>query len=297
MERLLIILPHCSTGGMPQYTSKFIDTYKHDMNIHVCEVNFLSDQYTVQRKHIQNQVAFHPLYGDQSKLPSLIQEVKPDIIHFQEVPEHFIDPVILSELFRSDRAYFIVATTHSSRTDPNSVRYVPDRWVLVNEWSRRKFAERFGEENCLVWEYPIRGTLAIPSEKLRIRKSLGIYSERKMILNVGLFTPGKNQGELFEIAHNNPLNQYHFVGNQAENFRPYWEPLMRDKPKNCYVWGERSDVRLFYIAADEFYFTSLEELNPICIKEALGHGLPVKMKKLPSYLDQYDDHPLVTYIP
>ena len=120
--------------------------------------------------------------------------------------------------------------------------------------------------------------------------------KRPAILNVGLFTPGKNQGELFEIARKNPDNDYHFIGNQAPNFRDYWEPLMKNKPDNCIIWGERTDVDMFYQAADEFYFTSKFELNPLVIKEALSWRLPVKMYKLPTYLDDYDNNPLVTYL-
>ena len=43
-------------------------------------------------------------------------------------------------------------------------------------------------------------------------------------------------------------NKFHFIGNQAPNFKNYWEPLMYNKPNNCIVWGERDDVYKFYQA-------------------------------------------------
>jgi glycosyltransferase involved in cell wall biosynthesis len=115
---------------------------------------------------------------------------------------------------------------------------------------------------------------------------------------VGLFTEGKNQGELIEYARSLeefPID-FHFVGNQAGNFKYYWEPLMSDLPKNCKVWGERSDVDLFYQASDLFVFPSNFELNPLCVKEALSWKNKVLMKKLETYESTYDNNYLVSYL-
>jgi predicted O-methyltransferase YrrM len=113
-----------------------------------------------------------------------------------------------------------------------------------------------------------------------------------------LFAPGKNQSEVFAIARQ--LEKYkikfHFVGNQAMNFEDYWKPLMSHKPENCVIWGERDDVDTFYAACDMFYFSSKLELNPLSIKEALSYKLPSIFRKLHTYLDTYDNNPLVTYI-
>jgi hypothetical protein len=45
-----------------------------------------------------------------------------------------------------------------------------------------------------------------------------------------------------------------------------------------------------------FYFSSKLELNPLSIKEALSYKLPSIFRKLHTYLDTYDNNPLVTYI-
>jgi hypothetical protein len=165
--------------------------------------------------------------------------------------------------------------------------------VLVNEWSRRKF-EVTGVETD-VWEYPIQ---PYNFDKITARAVLGFDDGWKHILNVGLFTPGKNQSEIFQIAKQleNYKIKFHFVGNQAMNFEEYWKPLMNDKPENCIIWGERDDVHKFYQAADLFYFPSTLELNPISIKEALSHNLPCLFRKHHTYLDTYDNNELVTYI-
>jgi glycosyltransferase involved in cell wall biosynthesis len=80
------------------------------------------------------------------------------------------------------------------------------------------------------------------------------------------------------------------------NFEDYWKPLMEDKPSNCVIWGERNDADKFYAAADFFYFSTLWELNPLSIKEALSYKLPCIFRRLHTYLDTYDNNPLVTYI-
>ena len=77
--------------------------------------------------------------------------------------------------------------------------------------------------------------------------------------NKGLWTPGKNQSEGIEIARKYPDMMFHFVGNQAGNFKHYWEPLMQDLPPNVKVWGERTDINHFMLASDVFMFNSTWE--------------------------------------
>lgn len=128
------------------------------------------------------------------------------------------------------------------------------------------------------------------------KKELGFNLNKKHVLHVGLFTHGKNQKHILEVAKKclDENIEFHFVGNQSENFRDYWEPLMKDWPKNCVWHGERSDVDKFYRAADLFYFPSLFELSPISIKEAIAHKLHLFLTKLDTYENTYDK--CATYI-
>ena len=199
----------------------------------------------------------------------------------------------MDKIFSKDRNYFIVVTTHGSLTNPDEIIYQPDRYVLVSEWSRKKF-EKLGIQTD-VWQYPIEN---YEFDKKAAQKELGFEEGWKHVLNVGLFAPGKNQKEIFDIARE--LEQYkikfHFVGNQAMNFEHYWKPLLDNKPDNCIVWGERNDVDTFYAASDVFYFSSILELNPLSIKEALSYKLPSLFRRLHTYLDTYDTNPNVNSI-
>ncbi len=293
-KKLLYIAPHLSTGGQPQYLYKQVKHFIEDFNIQVVEINNSGgNAFVVQKNRIKSLVEVHTLGDDKSEILNIINEFKPDIIHFQEIPQFDLAPFILDQIFTKDRNYFIVASTHGSFTNPSDIVYHPDRYVLVSEWSRQKF-EDTGVETML-WEYPIE---EYKFDKEAAQKELGFESDWKHILNVGLFAPGKNQGEIFALA--TQLEKYkikfHFVGNQAGNFEHYWAPLMKHKPENCVIWGERNDVDTFYAASDMFYFSSKLELNPLSIKEALSYKLPSIFRKLHTYLDTYDNNPLVTYI-
>ncbi len=237
-KKLLYVCPHLSTGGQPQYTYKQVKHFIDEFEIQVVEINNSGgDSYVVQKNRIKSLVPVHTLAEDKSKIISVIEAFQPDIIHFQEIPQFDLPTFVLDKIFSNDRKYFIVATTHGSYTNPDDIIYQADRYVLVSEWSRLKF-ENTGVETML-WEYPIED---YTFDKQSAQRELGFDSNWKHVLMVGLFSPGKNQAEIFDIARQ--LEKYkikfHFVGNQAMNFEHYWLPLMKDKPDNCVVWGERT---------------------------------------------------------
>ena len=293
-KKLLYVAPHLSTGGQPQYLYKQIKEFVKDFDIEVVEItNSGGNVFAVQKNRIKALVPVHTLGDDKSEIISIIDKIKPDIIHFHEIPQFDLDTFILDKIFEKQRSYFIVVTTHGSFTNPSEIIYQPDKYVLVSEWSKQRFEDTGVPLD--IWEYPIE---EYTFDKQAAQKELGLDPTWKHVLNVGLFAPGKNQAEIFSIA--TQLEKYkikfHFVGNQAGNFEHYWEPLMKHKPENCIVWGERNDVDTFYAACDMFYFSSVLELNPLSVKEALSYKLPSIFRKLHTYLDTYDNNPLVTYI-
>ena len=298
MQKLLYVTPHLSTGGLPQYLLKKIEHFKDKFDIYIIEYQDLSWEYVVQKNKIKQLLGedkLITLYEDKQSILKHIESIKPDIIHFEEIPEHFIDSTILDKIFNTPyRSYYILSTTHSSHTDPSQLTSTPDKFILVSEWSKQKF-KQVVKVPCDIWEYPIED---LTPNKEKYQKELGFDPNYKHVINVGLFTPGKNQSEVFEVAKQllDEKIMFHFIGNQAGNFKTYWKPLMQNKPKNCKVWGERNDVEKFLQAADLFYFSSTLELNPLVVKESLSYKLPTLMRKLPTYLNQYDNNNLVSYI-
>ena len=271
------------------YVSPQIEALNESAEIYCVEYNFYGDAYVVQRNKVISILGdkFISLGDDKKRLVEIIEHVRPDVVHFEELPETFVENEVLMHLYRTERNYFICETCHSSQFDPIIKIYKPDKFVMVSKWIDEKF-KILGIPSELL-EYPIENKT--PDKKNSI-EYLGLDPLKKHVINVGLFTPGKNQGELIKYAkllEYFPI-QFHFIGNQAFNFREYWKPLMDNLPENCTNWGERNDVDIFYQAADLFVFNSIIELNPLCIKESLSWKTPVLFRNLPTYSDSYNNN-------
>jgi hypothetical protein len=295
MEKLLIIASHLSTGGAPQFTLNKIELLKDKYEIYCVEYDFLSPDFVVQRNRIINLLGdnFISLGEDKFRLINIIEEIKPDIITIEEICESFIDLKIIKEIYNHKREYKIIETTHSSHDQSNLKKYLPDKFTFVSEYSLNIY-KHLGVESCII-EYPIDKKVR---NKLESQKKLGLNPEYKHILNVGLFTQGKNQGYAFEIARQliDEKIIFHFVGNQAGNFKEYWEPIMKTKPDNCIIWGEKDNVNEFIEACDSFLFTSRFELNPLVIKEVLCYDIPILMFNLHTYCSSYDKNENVYFL-
>lgn len=289
--RILFISPHLSTGGLPQYLLKSIESLKEN-EIYCVEFTNLSNIYTVQKDKIRKIVKdLISLDSQERNLIKLIRDIKPEIIHFQEIPETFISVNALKEVY-NNREYKIFETTHNSLYNPKDKVFFPDAFIFVSDFHKDVFRDL-----CVpmfVYQYPIEN-FNRPDRSPKL-KELGLNPNLKHVLNVGLFTPDKNQKELFNIAAKIKEIQFHFVGNQADNFKDYWQPLMRAKPDNVHVWGERHDTDNFYSCMDLFYFPSKRELMPLCIKEALSWNMPIFMYNLNTYNNYFNRFENIKYL-
>jgi autotransporter strand-loop-strand O-heptosyltransferase len=293
-EGVLFLLPHCSTGGLPQYAYHCVrDLRNFGVPVTVIEWNDYG-HYDVQRKRLQAIADYYILSGNKmERLQQIIADFNPSVVHLQEFPEYFLSPEEARWLYRPERSYRLVETSHGTEVvSVENKKYRPDAFIFASEYHVKKYAT-FGVPSSVA-EY--RAEPQVRPNRTEALAKLGIDPSRKHVLNIGLFTPGKNQGELFEIARKLPDILFHFVGNQAPNFADYWKPLMQNKPANCIIWGERNDVDLFYASMDLFYFASTVEFNPIVIKEALAWQMPIMMRNLETYRLKYVDHSLVAFI-
>lgn len=301
MKKVLFIVPHLSTGGCPQYTLSLIKKIMNDVDVYCIEYSMVASIFIVQRDQIVKLLGdkFYSLGSDKTRLHRIIQKINPDVIHLQEMPEYFMNKDIADVLYSKDRNYTIVETSHDSSFNHLNKKYFPDYLALISEYQRREFSKL---------KIPITLVEADIEYKERQNredglKKLGLDPNLKHVLNVGLFTVRKNQSEIFDYARefiHHPV-QFHFVGNQADNFKDYWEPLIRNCPPNVKIWGERSDVDNFYSCMDLFLFTSKgtdnnKETSPLVIREAIGHGIPLLIYNLPVYLGMYDKYEMVNYL-
>lgn len=298
-KKVLFITPHLSTGGCPQYLYRKIVEHTEEIESYVVEWdNIGGDAFVVQKDRIRDWVGPNRLFTlgeDKDQIFRIIQDLQPEVIHFEELSETFVPYSILERIFLGeDRNYFITETTHSSFSKKESKVFLPDKFFFVSEFSQKEF-ESLGVPSE-VWQYPI-DDLTRPHRDSSLQ-DLGLDPNYLHVLQVGLFTPGKNQKETFELARrlSGEKIQFHFLGNQAGNFEDYWKPLMDNKPENCIVWGERNDADRFMMCCDAFSFPSTFELNPLVVKEALSWKMPVMMRKLHTYGDHYDGKENVHYI-
>ena len=285
-----------STGGCPQVVAKKVELLKDYYNVIVVEWEMIAWAFVVQRNKVIDMIGNKFISLSENKeydLFNIIEDHNVDYIMIEEFSETFIPTHIMKRLYSKNREYKIFETTHCSYTDPNWKKFLPDKFIFVSPHSLEVFKD-LGVPMDLI-EYPIDNRTP---NKEHYQSLLGLDPEYKHIINIGLFTHGKNQGYAFEIAR--LLQEYkikfHFLGNQAGNFIDYWKPIMETKPDNCIVWGERNDVDSFIQACDVHLFSSIMELNPLSIKESLEYEKPTMIFNLPTYKGKYDNEKNINFL-
>ncbi len=302
-KTLVYIAPHLSTGGLPQYLFKQIESVINDFDVYCIEWdNITGGVLVIQRNRIANILKDKLITLGESKanLFKILDRIKPDVVHLQEIPEMFMGEEIADRLYASTRTYTIIETSHDSSYNIDGKRYIPDKFLMVSNYQVQQY-KSLGVPIDLV-EYPIEQKIRTKTREQALR-DLGLDPNLKHVINVGLFTPRKNQAEVIEYARqlqHYPI-QFHFIGNQADNFKYYWEPLMQSFPKNCKWWGERDDIDSFYEAADLFLFTSKgnshdKETMPLVIREALSWKTPSLIYNLPVYMGYFDKYDSIEYL-
>ena len=302
VKKILYIAPHLSTGGLPQYLTKKIELLKDEYEIHLVEWTDVTGGVLVVTKNkikaLLPDNRFYTLGENKEEIISLINTIKPDIIHLEEIPElaHF-PREIMEQIYTQDRQYKIVETSHDSSFNTDNKQFFPDKFMFVSQWQIDQYKD-IDIPKILV-EYPIE--YQTRPDRTKALQKLGLNPSKKHVLHIGLFTSRKNQAEFFEYAKMLPDVEFHSVGNQAENFKWYWEPLMKNKPDNLTWWNERTDVDSFYQSMDLFLFTSRgnnndKETMPLVIREALSYQIPQLLYNLEVYQNYFDSYDSVNYL-
>ena len=287
--KIVYLAPHLSCGGCPQVILKRIQTlqlYVENVEIYLIEHNDYGKHFPTQRNQIIDILKdrFYSLGEDKMQAMDIINEINPDLIHIDEMSER-LDRGLITALYNNNRTYRIIETCHDISFDPNLKIFQPDLFLFCSPYHENTFADLHSQYYTI--QYPIDFKTISEKDKELAKVWLDMDVDKKHILNVGIWTKGKNQSEGLDIARQYPDCMFHFVGAMASNFAEYWEPLMNDIPDNVKIWGERSDVEDFMTAADVFMFNSTWECNPLVIREAAAHGLPIMARNLPQYGDMF----------
>jgi len=301
MKKLLYVAPHLSTGGLPQYLTKKIELLKDEFEIYLVEwADVTGGRLIVTRNKILKLVnpdKFFTLGENKMELIDIINRIQPDIVHTEEIPEFYMDFEVASALYNPKRKYILIETSHDSSFDTTQKKFFPDKFMFVSNWQIEQYKD-IDIPSVLV-EYPIE-YIERPDREEALR-NLQLDPAKKHVLHVGLYTSRKNQKEFFEYAKQFPEYEFHSLGNRADNFKWYWEPLEKDTPPNLTWWNERTDVDKFYQAMDLFLFTSRGSVNdketmPLVIREAISNQIPTLIYNLEVYQNYFDKFDTVNYL-
>lgn len=300
---------HLSTGGSPRWLCELIKESMLQNEVFVAEFNNYGN-FDIQKNEIINLIGkkshecIGPCFSDnwkeeKNRLLKIIEEFKPHVIHFNEIPENFeyngFPEELLEKIYKKDRDYEILETCHSNNFDFSKKKHHPDGYVCVSEYHPPKIRELFPDTPCYIWDYDIPEKKRPDRSKALVK--LGLDPNKFHVLNVGLFHENKNQKYIYDLAKKilGEEVEFHFLGNEC--YKENCEIDNLDSP-NCKIWGEKDNVDDFYSSMDLFLFPSKRELNPLCVKEALSWGIPVFMNKIESceLYKKYEDNKNVTFI-
>jgi FkbM family methyltransferase len=143
MKKILFIVPHLSTGGLPQVTTNKIQLLKDDYIIKCVEYGCYSWDFVVQKNRIKNMIGednLITLWDDKNVLIDVINDFQPDIISMEEFPEFFMDNNITRQIYRQNRPYKIFETTHDSSFKPTSKVWFPDKFIFVSVFNAIQYS-------------------------------------------------------------------------------------------------------------------------------------------------------------
>jgi len=140
MDKMLIITPHLSTGGLPQFLLKKIRVLLKKWNVYLIEWdNITGGRLVVQRNEISDLLGnkLITLNEDKDEFLSIISEIKPKVIHFEEFPETFIDKSLLNKVYidlKNELGYFITETTHGTGFNKNDKKFSHSKVAFLSEY-------------------------------------------------------------------------------------------------------------------------------------------------------------------
>ena len=209
--KVLFLVPHLSTGGMPQFLLKRIQALKDytDVEIFVYEWTQTSKNYTVQREQIKNLIPHSNfvscgMIGEvnhklQNNIDNYLKDNKIDIIHMEDEAEAFLPKYVIRELYDQKHPWKIIETPHSLNFNPDRPRMrKPNGYCFTITHHKTIGDEKIKTK---VIKYPLDSSIICEESRDKILSDIGwrVNGEHH-ILNVGLWTPSKNQEYALELA-------------------------------------------------------------------------------------------------
>lgn len=312
LTKLVFIIENLYNRDSTVFLTRKIQELKkaNQYDINIIEWNHTPGQYQDHRQLVINEVNRNHFWSlgtsdelpdtyieNRSNIKNLLEEIEPDIIHFEEPPENFVAfPMDIQEwIYSNQRTWRIVESCQSSTFDANCAKlWEPNAYALVSlDQIDSQFAQMKAPKELI--QFPVEA-LEI-SESMSRQEILGDFKmpdeEIKHIVNIGPLCPTKNQAYLVNIARlleeRTPGKyQFHLVGSLDPEWEDYWSPLITALPANVKVHGEQVDVWKWLRVADMMLHTSIQESDPVVFREAFANGSRVMAYPLRSYRNMYN---------
>lgn len=158
----------------------------------------------------------------------------------------------------------------------------------TKEWFEQRF--RFRKPPLLI-PNGVDTTIFYPgdaTERQRVRASLNIPENQRVLLFVGRFTAKKGIEKIRPLAEKHPEWVWICLGDGEIRPENWGLPNVRVIPS-----VQQSELRMYYIAADLFFLPSVGEGFPLAAQEALSCGLPAALDH--STADVFPDAPLLRF--
>jgi len=197
--RILFLAPHLSTGGMPAYLLKRIESilqYTSGVEIFVAEFCEYSTLYTVQRNKIKELIPENRFWTintlddhnveNSMRVIDIIKNNSIDIVHIDEMIERFdsfnkVSNRLKNALYNNDRTWRVVETCHNIWFEPDKMKeFHPDAYALCTPYHLHvSFKDTPSHKE--VFEFPIENKFRSREEQVKSQEMLSfILSEIKL---------------------------------------------------------------------------------------------------------------------
>lgn len=132
-KKILFVAPNLMDGKILQFLEKKIKLLADDFDIFCLDYHqYDSPEESKIRDILGNK--FYTLKNiSKEKMLDIIYEIEPDIIHFEEFVEMFMEENILKKIYPWYRNYTIIETSHGTYFNANDKKFFPDKYVFVDK--------------------------------------------------------------------------------------------------------------------------------------------------------------------
>ena len=132
-KKILFVAPNLMGGKMSCYLEEKIKLLMEDFDIFCLDYHQYSSSDDSKIEDILGNRFYTLKDLPKEKILDIIYEIEPDIIHFEEFVEMFVDNNILKKIYPWYRNYVIIETSQGTYFDPNNKKFFPDKYVFVDK--------------------------------------------------------------------------------------------------------------------------------------------------------------------